>query len=171
MSRLTNFKSYNKLIIGLIVTEFVIRQFVSIGGVILMGILTLALFILIKKIYENKFHKPTMESVIPLLMLFLLCLIQIITSEPQIKAIIQAWTLFFSLFCFSNYNITFISTIKKGAYIISFLGAVSILSLNGFSSMSGSVRDEMLIDKGFLTVWFSISLCFSFIDSMIKPMD
>lgn len=168
MSRLTSFKSYNKLIIGLIVTEVVIRQFVPIGGVILMGILSLVLFILIKKIYGGKFHKPNMESVIPLFMLFLLCVIQFITSGPQIKAIIQAWILFFSLFCFSNYNITFISSIKKGAYIISLLGAVSILSLNGFTSMSGSVRDEMLIDKGFLTVWFSISLCFSFIDSMIK---
>lgn len=168
MFQMTRIKSYNRLIIGLIVTEVVIRQFVPIGGVILMGILSLVLFILIKKIYGGKFHKPNMESVIPLFMLFLLCVIQFITSGPQIKAIIQAWILFFSLFCFSNYNITFISSIKKGAYIISLLGAVSILSLNGFSVMSSNMRDEMLIDKGMLTIWFSLTLCFSFIDSMVK---
>lgn len=102
MFQMTRIKSYNRLIIGLIVTEVVIRQFVPIGGVILMGILSLVLFILIKKIYGGKFHKPNMESVIPLFMLFLLCVIQFITSGPQIKAIIQAWILFFSLFCFSN---------------------------------------------------------------------
>lgn len=112
MSRLTIFKSYNKLIIGLIVTEFVIRQFVSIGGVILMGILTLALFILIKKYMETN-----SISLLWNLLFHCLCFFVMSHSNHHFRTTNKSYNtsmdFVFSLFCFSNYNITFISTIKK----------------------------------------------------------
>lgn len=170
MIRATNIGFYNKLIIGLIVGETFIRKYLPIGGVVLIGILTFMLFMILLLSYRGKYSNYSTESAFPLLSLFLLCCIQVAGLSPQLKAIILAWLLFIVVFLFSNYNIVRVSSIKASSYIVSLIGIINCLSIGGFSLLTSDVREEMLIDKGGLTLWFAIALCISFVHSIAKGL-
>lgn len=119
--------------------------------------------------YNKHFRIPLKhETLLIPLSLILMLVVQSLTVASSFKHILEAFAIFGLMFYFANWNVLKLTSILKIAFINSFLGILSVLYLGGFNQLESQTRENSLIDKGALTLWFSLALCFSFANVLLS---
>lgn len=142
----------------------VVRSFIDIGGVILAVICGLLLIRDVLK-YKNLFlDKPSVELKILASIIIIMFAVQLFVMKAEYRIIIQASVLMFVLFTYSSWRRIELNTIKMGLSILCAIGITQALLVGGGNLLTMEERTSMIVDKGSLTMWFSMILCLTFVD-------
>lgn len=154
----------NYAILFVMFADDVIRYFINIGGVILAVICGLFLIQDVLK-YRNLFlDKSSVELKILASIIFIMFAVQLFIMKAEYRIICQAGVLMFVLFTYSRWRRIELHTIKIGLYILCAIGITHALLVGEGNVLTIEERMSMIVDKGSLTMWFSMTLCITFVD-------